>query len=175
MEIVWIVLLALSATAGFLLGKYFSAHGKKKQQLEAKLQQTQAELESYRSKVNSHFEKSAQLFDRVSDSYQALYDHMAKSSSRLCATETFQSLPKTSATEASAITSDKDSHKDENFFDAEHLYNAHNYRNQKNQQPVDQTKTADLTESNPQDNKNVVDIESAKNPELPAQDYARKD
>jgi len=174
MEILSAIGIIVAAVAGFLFGKKHSSSEVEKNRLEKELKEKSAELETFHSKVNTHFEKTAELFNHVSDSYQSLYDHMAKSSTQLCASQTFQVLPKTSESpqdEVPAATLSQDSaekSEDEKLFDADHLYQAHEYRNQ----ATEEDKPEDVKFS---DNK-VVEIATAKdNQDAQALDYAIKE
>jgi len=175
MEILSAVGIIVAAVAGFLFGKKHSSSEVEKNRLEKELKEKSAELETFHSKVNTHFEKTAELFNHVSDSYQSLYDHMAKSSTQLCASETFQVLPKTSESAADKITHTtpsetpvEEKEKKAELFDADHLYKAHEYRNQTS----DEEKTEEVKFN---DNK-VVEIATAKdNQDAQALDYAIKE
>lgn len=160
--------LLIGAAAGFYFGRSSSSETKEKGRLEAELREKQAELEGFRTKVNSHFEKTADLFNQVSDSYQSLYDHMAHSSNHLCASPTFQSLPKSATANSETLPNPVHSTDKENLFDANNLYNAHDYRNQSQEKEID---TPDI-----EANDKVVDIESVKEEKkMPPLDYAIKE
>lgn len=171
MESIFVVLgIIVAAGAGFYFGRNFSSNEKEKGRLEAELKEKREELEAFRGKVTSHFEKTADLFNQVSDSYQSLYDHMANSSSQLCATPTFQSLPQSA--EANLEETPNPVHQAnqdaDNLFDAKSLYNAHDYRNQ--------PEIEEEIKEEEQESANVVDIESAKEERAePALDYAVKE
>jgi len=173
MEILSAIGIIVAAVVGFLFGKKHSSSEVEKKRLEQELKEKTAELDTFHSKVNTHFEKTAELFNHVSDSYQSLYDHMAKSSTQLCASQTFQALPKNSespeGTDPTATLSQASVNKNEDseLFDADHLYQAHEYRNHVAEELTDEkTKTTD--------NK-VVEIASAKeNHDAQALDYAIK-
>jgi len=175
MEILSAVGIIVAAVAGFLFGKKHSSSEVEKNRLEKELKEKSAELETFHSKVNTHFEKTAELFNHVSDSYQSLYDHMAKSSTQLCASETFQVLPKTSESATDKITHAttsetpvEEKETKEELFDANHLYKAHEYRNQTS----DEEKPAEVKFN---DNK-VVEIATAKDSQdAQALDYAVKE
>jgi len=169
METVLTIGIIVAAVAGFFFGRSFSSNEVEKNRLEQQLKEKSAELEAFHSKVNNHFEKTAELFNHVSDSYQSLYDHMAKSSTQLCASQTFQSLPKSNeerpVQESPALTKNDDNQDD--VFGADNLYNAHDYRNKETQEE----------ESEPAINDNkVVEITSAiEDSDEPALDYAVKE
>ncbi|MBV1908526.1 MAG: YhcB family protein [Kangiellaceae bacterium] len=172
MEILLSVGIVVAAAVGFFFGRNFSSNEVEKNRLEQQLKDKTAELETFHAKVNGHFEKTAELFNHVSDSYQSLYDHMATSSTQLCATQTFQSLPKSqeeqSIRENPTISQQSaQTAASEEVFDANHLYNAHDYRNQEQQEEPEEP-TID-------DNK-VVEIASAKeDSDAQALDYAIKE
>jgi len=171
MELLIALGIIAAAVGGFVFGKKFSSNAIEKTKLEQQLAVKTEELEAFHSKVNSHFEKTAVLFNHVSDSYQSLYDHMATSSTQLCASQTFRSLPKSLSDEISHESSSaQDSANKEEVFDANHLYKAHNYRNQQAENDIEEAKARDPK---------VVEIAKAKEDslnELDAQalDYAIK-
>ncbi len=176
METLSILGIIVGALVGYFIGKKYSTSELEKNRLEQALKEKTAELETFHAKVNGHFEKTAELFNHVSDSYQSLYDHMAKSSTQLCAGQTFQTIGKSEeaviespAPEETPKTSPKlKQSKDESeLFDADHLYKAHDYRNQE-EKAADEDKPAD------EDNK-VVEITSAKDELDQALDYAIKE
>lgn len=177
MEILAVVGIVVAAVVGFLFGQKNSSSEVEKNRLAQQLKEKTSELEAFHSKVNTHFEKTAELFNHVSDSYQSLYDHMAKSSNQLCASQTFQVLPKNSEAkiEASAepILKQKndDNESSDSLFNADQLYQAHEYRNQSTQ---DEEQQADSEEKPAEDN-NVVKIAQAKeDQDAQALDYAIK-
>lgn len=151
----------LTAAAGFYVGRHYSNNVQDKIRLETQLNEKQVELDAFREKVNTHFEKTSTLFNQVSDSYQSLYDHIAKSSNQLCASQTFQTLlqkePSEEKVEVDTKAATTTAKLKKKLFDANKLYNAHDYRNQL------------------EDDK-VVAIDSAKDEsQEPALDYAIKE
>jgi uncharacterized membrane-anchored protein YhcB (DUF1043 family) len=172
MEIFAAIAVVVAAAAGFLFGKKNSSNEAEKNRLEQLLKEKTTELDAFHSKVNNHFEKTAELFNHVSDSYQSLYDHMAKSSTQLCASQTFQVLPKSTesetATEENPVLTQKNN--DGELFDADHLYNAHDYRNKEEEQQKDEPEQVNVKDNT------VVEIASAnKTSDEPALDYAVKE
>ena len=171
-EILSAIGIVVAAIAGFVFGKKNSTSEQEKNRLEQQLKEKTSELEAFHSKVNTHFEKTAELFNHVSDSYQSLYDHMAKSSTQLCASQTFQVLPKAEAKDElpSSATVNQEtlsSQSDKDLFDADHLYQAHEYRNQDTDEKSEELQITD---------DKVVEIASAKeNRDAQALDYAIKD
>jgi len=171
MEVFSIVLgIIVAAAAGFFIGRNFSGEAREKSRLEQEVQEKQAELDAFRNKVTNHFEKTADLFNQVSDSYQSLYDHIAQSSNQLCSAPSFQSLPKQenekleAQADVGATTATS-----ENVFDANKLYNAHDYRNQEETEEPE-------AEAEQVDDEKVVQFEAAKEDKAqPALDYAIKE
>ncbi|PCI68025.1 MAG: hypothetical protein COB38_09165 [Gammaproteobacteria bacterium] len=204
MEIITLIGFVAVAGIAFFVGQTFSTSQTEKKQLEEALKAKTEELEAFHSKVNNHFEKTAELFNHVSDSYQSLYDHMAQSSNQLCASPTFQALPTHSAqntsqnipqnnNQAHPISNATESPQevgpysklkrvsDKGIFDANRLYNAHDYRNKVEEEKVEESDVSDPNYSpfsdhlDKQDNK-VVEINSAKeDKDAQALDYAIKE
>ncbi len=176
MEILTVVGIVVAAIVGFLFGKKNSSSEAEKNRLEQQLKEKTSELEAFHSKVNTHFEKTAELFNHVSDSYQSLYDHMAKSSNQLCANQTFQVLPKNSEanieTNAEPIlTQANKEESSDSVFNADQLYQAHEYRNQATKADKQQAEN----EEQPAEDNNVVKIAKAKEEQdAQALDYAIK-
>jgi uncharacterized membrane-anchored protein YhcB (DUF1043 family) len=180
MEIVLYILGILVALgAGYYFGQNFSAKAKEKNRLESELNDKRQELEELHNRVNNHFETTATLFNQVSDSYQQLYDHMAKSSSQLCSTQNFRATlpisPEVSQPNDKLPEQFDNIHKtntDANdLFDADNLYNAHDYRNEATDIDVENTAQEPTNEDI---NDKVIEIDTAKQTN-PAKDYATKD
>lgn len=176
METLSLLGIIIGALVGFVVGKKYSSNEIEKNKLEQALKEKTAELETFHAKVNGHFEKTAELFNHVSDSYQSLYDHMAKSSTQLCAGQTFQTIgkPEETALDSQAAVETpktnpklKQSKDEAELFDADQLYNAHDYRNQ-------EQAAKEETQPVVEDNK-VVEITSAKDDLDQALDYAIKE
>lgn len=170
MEILLTVGILVAAAAGFFFGRNFSTNEVEKNKLEQQLKEKSAELEAFHGKVNNHFEKTAELFNHVSDSYQSLYDHMAKSSTQLCATQTFQALPKNTDPKQAIPEEPKSAKSNDGLkevFNPDQLYKAHDYRNKE--------EAENEVEPEVNDNK-VVEIASAKeDQDAQALDYAIKE
>ncbi len=173
MEYISVLIGIIAAAAfGFMFGRNFSSGEQEKSRLEAELKEKHEELEAFRSKVTHHFEKTADLFNHVSDSYQSLYDHMASGSSQLCATPTFQALPQGEgdAIDSTINPAHKTNQDEANLFDAKSLYNAHDYRNQAEEEEQESVEEPVIT-----DTADIVDLEAAKEDRNePALDYAVK-
>ncbi len=178
MEILVILAIIVSGGAGFYFGRNNSPDSKEKIRLETELKQRTDELESFQNKVTNHFEKTANLFNQVSDSYQTLYDHMAKSSSQLCSSQTFKAMPKSTKDRAASAQTIENGQTKKEVFNADALYNAYDYRNKLEQtdELVTKKKTVDTPKKKVNKDNKVVDIVSAKEDKnAPALDYAIKD
>jgi len=173
MEFLSAIAILVAGAAGFIFGKTFSTNEAEKNRLEKELKEKTSELEAFHSKVNTHFEKTSELFNHVSDSYQSLYDHMAKSSTQLCASQTFQALPKSTDAPLDQETLEnpvlKQKANDGELFDADQLYKAHEYRNQEEEEEQEKIEEPVIN-----DNK-VVEITSAIDDKDQALDYAIKE
>jgi uncharacterized membrane-anchored protein YhcB (DUF1043 family) len=84
--IIGIVALAIGALIGYLLGR---AGGDTGQQ---QLEDVQKELESYKSKVAGHFEETADLVNKMTESYRGVYQHLATGAQALCDEDTARSI-----------------------------------------------------------------------------------
>ena len=91
-----------------LVGRFFGSSA------EAQRQAKQAEqsLDHYKAQVTAHFEKTAELFGDLSDSYRAVYEHMASSAQGLCdadevrqriAASSLQALPRETGAQTDGI------------------------------------------------------------------------
>jgi uncharacterized membrane-anchored protein YhcB (DUF1043 family) len=142
MEMITFIGFIVIAVVAFFVGNHFSLNQVAKKNIEQALKDKSSELETLHYQVNQHFEKTADLFNDVSESYQSLYEHLSQSSNTLGASKIFQKLPKmnefnqkvTSTPEhsESSISKEKNNElKKENneVFDADKLYNAHDYLN----------------------------------------------
>jgi len=172
MDIMSIIIgILIAGGIGFWLGRKNSASEEELKSLKEALAAKQEELDGFRNKVNQHFEKTAELFNQVSDSYQSLYEHMAKSSGQLCASQTFGTLPKAQQSNDKPNTLETDANageQSESVFNPEKLYRAHEYRNR-----------PPLKEPSHEESPNVVQLEKARESQVeqaePALDYAIKD
>lgn len=76
--------LVLFAGLGIFIGTRISADKKRIRELEGELSAAKKELETYRISVNDHFKKTSELFSRMTDSYKAVYLHLAEGARTLC-------------------------------------------------------------------------------------------
>lgn len=111
-ELIIVIIIAgliLFAALGIFIGTRISADKRRIRELEGELSAAQKDLETYRVKVNEHFKKTSELFTRMTDSYKAVYLHLAEGAQSLCTNDTamlnpadsdFMKLPHTGEPEA---------------------------------------------------------------------------
>lgn len=76
--------LAIAGVAiGFFIGRSSSAGVKRSIQLDQELRETRSELERYRSRVVEHFTTTADLVNRMTADYRAVYEHLAQGAQQL--------------------------------------------------------------------------------------------
>lgn len=116
----WIIAGSL-AIGGFMSGYFFarssgrdaSAGKEKAKVLETEVVKLKTELSQYREQVAGHFRTTAELVHEMTQSYKAVYDHMANGSQKLCSGEVMMELDEaprltTSSTFTVAENKDKD-------------------------------------------------------------------
>ena len=82
-----VIALVVFAGMGIFIGTRISSDKRRIRELEDELEATKKELEGYRTKVNSHFKKTSELFSQMTNSYRAIYMHLAEGSQELCSTD----------------------------------------------------------------------------------------
>lgn len=85
--IIGVVALLIGALIGYLLGRSGGNSGEQEQLDEAK-----QELEDYKNKVANHFEETADLVNKMTESYRGVYKHLATSAQTLCDADTARSI-----------------------------------------------------------------------------------
>ena len=75
-------LVAAGAAAGYFLA--LNNFDKQRDKLKDELERARAELKEQREKVDNHFLKTAQLFNRLTDDYREIYEHLATGAQTLC-------------------------------------------------------------------------------------------
>lgn len=91
--IIGVVALAIGALIGYLLGRA-GANNSEEQQ---KLEDVQKELDSYKAQVAGHFEETAELVNKMTESYREVYAKLATGAQVLCDAETARSIESTMA------------------------------------------------------------------------------
>ncbi|MEC9341617.1 MAG: DUF1043 family protein [Pseudomonadota bacterium] len=89
-----VILGAVAAVFGLLVGMVLTGlvgrlYGGSAQS-ERHAKKAEQALESYKAEVTAHFEKTAELFGDLTESYRAVYEHMAQSAQGLCDAEEVQ-------------------------------------------------------------------------------------
>lgn len=77
-------LLVSGAAVGVLVAGLVLPGPKRVRQLEEELEKVQKDHESYRSGVTAHFKTTAELVGEMTQSYKAVYDHLAYGAQSLC-------------------------------------------------------------------------------------------
>ena len=85
--VVWIVF-AGGFVAGCLLTYLFVRLGSRTARLQRELDRLKAEHADYRRQVHDHFGKTSVLFQRMTGSYRAVYEHLARGCESLCDDDT---------------------------------------------------------------------------------------
>ncbi|MCO7224022.1 YhcB family protein [Pleionea sp. CnH1-48] len=163
--LVTLVLVALAATIGYLVGQRRSPDQEKFKQLENLVLEKEAESEEYKEKVAAHFEKSSELFSKVTNDYQALYEHMAKTSQQLSKQKTFKPALEANTADTGLT---HESHKEDTSsaaFNTDTFYNAHEYRNQDEQEPEETPNQASA---------DIIQLDAAREDSEQPLDYAIK-
>lgn len=59
----------------------------RRRQLQAEIDRLNAELKAYREQVQQHFRRTSDLFQNLTASYRAVYEHLAGGARALCSVE----------------------------------------------------------------------------------------
>ncbi len=105
----WMWTIALAMTVGgFTWGFAFGRDGKSEvtvagtahtAELESEMSALKQEFSSYRDEVTEHFHTTADLVHEMTQSYKAVYEHLASGSQELCAGEVMISMDDTAQLE----------------------------------------------------------------------------
>jgi len=76
------IMLAIGGGAGFFVARQIK--DKRTLELEQQLEATQSKLTEYQSDVNRHFLKTSLLFNKLTDNYREVYEHLATGAQKLC-------------------------------------------------------------------------------------------
>jgi len=79
--------LIIFAGLGIFIGTRISADKRRIRELESELSAARKDMETYRTRVNDHFKKTSELFTRMTDSYKAVYMHLAEGAQSLCTSD----------------------------------------------------------------------------------------
>lgn len=94
--VAWVIYVSIGILIGFAAGFYISRlddpHKKKREELENKLELATEEMINYKQDVTEHFVKTSNLVNDMTDSYRAVYNHMAEGAKNLCPKPLIESL-----------------------------------------------------------------------------------
>jgi len=76
------IVFAIGGGAGFFIARQIK--DKRTLELEQQLLATQSKLTEYQGEVNRHFLKSSLLFNKLTDNYREVYEHLATGAQKLC-------------------------------------------------------------------------------------------
>lgn len=76
------IVFAIGGGTGFFIARQIK--DKRTLELEQQLQTTQNELSEYQGDVNRHFLKTSLLFNKLTDDYREVYEHLATGAQKLC-------------------------------------------------------------------------------------------
>ena len=82
-----VVILVILAGVGVFMASRISGDKKRIRELEGKLNDAKKDLDVYRSEVNDHFKKTSELFSTMTESYKAVYLHLAEGAQDLCTSD----------------------------------------------------------------------------------------
>lgn len=83
--LIWLggaIVFAIGSGTGFFVARQLK--DKRTLELEQQLQATQSRLSEYQNEVNRHFLKSSLLFNKLTDNYREVYEHLATGAQKLC-------------------------------------------------------------------------------------------
>ena len=86
--VTWVVFLSVGLVVGLIAGVLFGQldifKKKQREELKTKLEAAEKELATYKMEVTEHFLVTASLVNSMTESYQAVHEHLAKGANRLC-------------------------------------------------------------------------------------------
>lgn len=97
---IWIIgigALVIGALIGYLLGRSGGTTDEQEQ-----LSEVKQELEDYKSKVANHFEETADLVNKMTESYRGVYQQLATGAQVLCDADTARSIESSMTPQLSA-------------------------------------------------------------------------
>ncbi len=84
MWLVGLIIFALGLAVGYALHYFLNPDHDRNKTLEAELQTLRQESSRYREQVTEHFQRTSTLVQDMTQSYRAVYEHLASSSQQLC-------------------------------------------------------------------------------------------
>lgn len=105
------VIFSLGGVAGYILARQIK--DQRTRQLEQDLDAARNELGGYRQDVNRHFLKTSLLFNKLTDDYREVYEHLATGAQKLCNEQTSSvkaNFPETDILQGIAASVTEDGH-----------------------------------------------------------------
>ncbi|WMS87126.1 ZapG family protein [Pleionea litopenaei] len=173
--LIGLVVVGVTAAVAYSIGKRQAPSHKKIEQLENLVVEKDRELQNFQAKVNHHFETSADLFTRVTNDYQELYNYMAKSSAHLGGSQAFKNALENQSQQQylHAHAHMDDEFKGEDTFSNESFYHAHEYRNSDDTKEEEEATKIDVESDNSAD---IIHLDKQKEKSgEPPLDYAVKE
>lgn len=90
--VISVIALAVGGLIGYLMGRSGNANNAEQ---EAELAAAKKELQSYKEQVAHHFEDTANLVNKMTESYRDVFQHLSSSAQQLCDEKTAQSIEAT--------------------------------------------------------------------------------
>jgi uncharacterized membrane-anchored protein YhcB (DUF1043 family) len=84
MWVVGLITFVLGLAAGYALHYFRNPDHDRNKVLEAELEALRQESNRYRDQVTQHFQRTSELVQDMTQSYRAVYEHLASSSQQLC-------------------------------------------------------------------------------------------
>lgn len=109
------LIFAAGMIVGALLCYLLKFGSKQSRQLQKDLQSSQEELNRYKEEVTDHFEETAELFSELTQKYQQVYQHVAKSSQKLCDDQSIHQRLSNSPSSTNEATSKDEEAKDDSL------------------------------------------------------------
>jgi uncharacterized membrane-anchored protein YhcB (DUF1043 family) len=72
------------AAGGMVVYAVFRPEHARRRRLQAEVERLEGEMKAYREEVNEHFRRTSELFETLTSSYRAFYEHLAGGARRLC-------------------------------------------------------------------------------------------
>ena len=86
--ITWVAYVAVGlivgGAVGFFIGRLDDFSKKQREAMQEKIDQAEKELSDYKHEVAEHFIETADLVNAMTESYQAVHEHLAKGAQSLC-------------------------------------------------------------------------------------------
>ena len=90
--IVGVLCLLIGLTLGWILSYAMTSRHGRTHQLQAELNQLKDHFRDYRDQVTHHFMRTSELVQEMTQSYRAVYEHLASGAQRLCGEVDYEAL-----------------------------------------------------------------------------------